>query len=166
VKKIPFSIKDVRLMEVRGPWQTKSRGNLMVLSSFSNNEVDWKEFFKWDERELKNIPDIRGLRYYIVKDLPKDKVGGGEFHKIRQEVIFATHGSVKWECEDLLGNRKITILTSQNGIWIPPFMLHKYKALVEGTELAVVANTTFDPKNPLTHDTFSISEFQKLAEHH
>ena len=160
MKKIPFSIKDVKLMEVRGPWQTKSRGNLMVL--FSSNEVDLKKFFKWDEIELKKTPDIRGLRIYVVKDLPKRKIGGREFHKIRQEVVFATKGAVQWTCEDLYGNTQTEVLTFQNGILIPPFVLHTYKVLIEGTELTVVANTTFDPEDSQTHDTFSAAEFREI----
>ena len=154
-------VQDIKVMNVLGPWQTKSRGNLMVLFSLSQT-INLQEFFKWDKRELENIPDIRGLRYYIVKDLPKGEIGGVEFHKVRQELVFATKGAVKWKCEDLYGNQKNTILTSQNGIWLPHFILHTYEVLVEGTELAVVANTTFDPEDSQTHDTFSSSEFQKL----
>ncbi len=51
---------------------------------------------------------------------------------------------------------------SQNGIWLPHFILHTYEVLVEGTELAVVANTTFDPEDSQTHDTFSAAEFREI----
>jgi len=163
--KTHFSIKDVQEIETRGPWRTKSEGNLMVLFSFPY-EIDMKRFLRWDDKELKNIPDIRGLRYYSVRSLPKGQVGGGEFHRIRQEIVFATEGSVQWECEDLSGKKKITILAPQNGIWLSPFILHSYKVLEEGTGLAVIANTTFDPENTKTHDTFSLSEFQKLQKEH
>jgi len=158
---VPFSIKDVRMLKTGGPWRTKSNGILRVRFSFPE-EAELQELLRWNNEETKNIPNIRGLRYYSVEDLHEGEIGGKEFHKVRQEMIFVTKGSVLWRCKDLYGNIKINVLTPKNGIWMPPFILHTYEVLEEGTGLAVIANTTFDPENPATHDTFSFSEFQKL----
>jgi len=161
MKKIIPLIKDIREIKTKGPWKTKSDGDLMIAFALSLKN-DLQKFFKYDTREMKKIPDIRGLRCYTINNLSKNKIGGGEFHRLRQEIVFALEGSVRWECEDLHGQKIDIILNSQNGVWIPPFILHSYQVLEEGSKLVAIANTLFDHNDPQTHDTFSSSEFQKL----
>jgi len=160
--KIPL-IKDIQEIKAKGPWKTKSDGDLMVAFALSD-KIDLPKFFKYNHQEMKNIPDIRGLRCYTVRNLSKDQIGGGEFHRLRQEIVFALEGSVQWECEDIMGNKKIITITTQNGFWLPPFILHSYVVLEEGSGMGAIANTIFDPKYPQTHDTFPLEEFRQLQE--
>jgi len=60
-----------------------------------------EKYFKYES----NIdPDIRGLRVYMITGLKKGNRGGGEFHKIRQEIVCCLHGLVNWEFRDLNNN--------------------------------------------------------------
>lgn len=116
-----------------------------------------------NREELNKIPeDIRGLRSYSVRGLPKDKIGGTEFHRIREELVFGLEGRVLWKCEDIYGGRREFELSSQKGVWVPPFVLHTYHTLEENSGLLVLANTLFNPDDPRTHDTYSREEFRKL----
>ena len=69
---------------------------------------------------------------------------------------------LKWECEDIYRNKTEFILTQENGIWMPPFILHTYEVLENNSGLFVVANTLFVPDDPRTHDTFSADKFREL----
>jgi len=155
------SINDVKKIATRGPWRTKSNGQLMVL--FALSEIDLQSYFSYDQKELAQIPqDIRGLRSYTVRDLPQSEVGGGEFHRIRKEMVFGLEGSVKWQCEDLFGNKTETIITPNVGIYLPPYILHTYEVIEDKSGLLVIANTLFDPDDSRTHDTYSQKEFIEL----
>jgi hypothetical protein len=153
-------VKDIIKLEVKGPWKTKSEAYLSVLFALPYPIV--QSFFDYDQNELQNIPmDIRGLRSYSVKNVLSGKIGGGEFHRVRNEILFATSGIVKVSCVDLTGDKNEFIVDQSYGLYIPPFIMHTYEA-IETADLLVIANTLFDPADPLTHDTFGWDVFNKL----
>ena len=155
-----WTVHDVRNLPVRGPWDTKSGGHLHVLFALPLGTVQ-ERHFNYRPEELKDIPDIRGLRIYTVGDLSKGKIGGNEWHRIREEMVFVLKGSVRWMCEDAIGGKTETILDRTVGVWMPPYILHTYEVLEDDSELLVVANTLYNHDDPLTHDTFSLDEFRK-----
>lgn len=159
------TIADIQVFDSRGPWQTKSDGQLNVLFAINYQDLQQK-YFHYEDSELNKIPrDIRGLRSYRVSGLRTGVVGAHEWHRVRKEIVIVTQGSIKWICEDTQGSKTEYILDSTRGIWTPPFILHTYEALEDDTELLVIANTLFFPDEPTTHDTFSPSDFYKIREH-
>lgn len=143
-------------------FKTKSGGTLAVLFALPFDLV--KNFFVYDPEELVKIPkDIRGLRSYQVNNLPLGQVGGTEFHRIRQEIVFGLKGLVYWECKDLFGKIRKFVLTPKNGIYIPPSILHTYYVEEDGSALGIVCNTLFPiPADPSTNDTYPQEEFESL----
>lgn len=127
-----------------------------------------QSFFSYDEEELQRVPkDIRGLRNYRVENLPEGQVGGTEFHRVRKEIVIGVAGQVRWECEDLYGNKREFILTPENGVWMPPLILHTYFVEENESGLAIVCNTLFPlPAHPATNDTYSLEEFRKYQENY
>jgi hypothetical protein len=158
----PVGIEYIMEIEARGPWKTKSDAELKVLFAMPYEKL--LEFLKYDENELRQLPEnIRGLRSYSVKGLRKGSLGGMEFHRIRKELLFGLEGVVDVECEDVYENKRRFRLDSQNGIYIPSFILHTYETIEDGGIL-VVANTLFNPEDKRTHDTYSQIIFRKLQE--
>jgi len=145
-------VDEVRTYMSRGNWATKSGGVLSVMLVAPYPFP--KKFFKYNNEELKKTGDIRGMRVYTVRDIPEGMIGGKEFHRVRQEIVFATKGRIKWMCKDMFGNKREFVLTP-NGVcvYVPPFILHTYEALEE-SDLVVIANTLFDPNNKKTQDTY------------
>lgn len=155
-------VEDVKDIERTGPWDTKSGGVLSVLFALPFDDLQ-NRYFHYEPSELAKLTgDIRGLRSYAVVGIPVASVGANEWHRVRNELVFATRGSFRWTSEDLYGNKKESILDSKNGVWVPPYILHTYEAIEDLSALVVVANTLFIPDLPETHDTYSKSEFQKL----
>jgi len=161
--KNPVRINDVGNFLVKGPWPTKSGGLLNVLFALPVLEIR-NRFFQYDEKELDRIPvDIRGLRVYTVRGLPKGGIGGGEFHRVRSEIIICLAGRVIFGLEDLFGGKLIFPLNATtNVMYIPPFILHTYCTAEENSSLLVIANTLFEPDIPQTHDTYSEEEFRRI----
>ena len=158
------TVSDVRILESRGPWNTKSGGTLNVAVALPLAEVQ-SRYFRYEPRELERVPlDIRGLRIYTVDNLPKGGIGGNEWHRIREEMVFGIAGSLRWICEDLAGNKKELIINGRMGVWMPPFILHTCEVLEEGSGFLVIANTLFVPDDPTTHDTYSLETFRELQE--
>ncbi|MBI2024803.1 MAG: WxcM-like domain-containing protein [Candidatus Harrisonbacteria bacterium] len=156
------TIFNVRGIRARGPWKTKSSGKLNVLFAMPLAEVR-DRFLHYRDTEISKIPnDICGLRAYTVNDLSKGKIGGTEWHRIREEIVFTINGLVQWTCVDLFGARRDFIVSVGNGIWIPPFILHTYEVLEKNSRLLVIANTLFDPDDHRTHDTYSPKKFREL----
>ena len=143
---------------------TKSGGLLSIAFALPVDLV--QNFFSYNQEELRIVPkDIRGLRSYRVENLPEGQVGGTEFHRLRKEIVMGIAGRVRWECEDLYGEKREFILTPGNGVWMPPFILHTYFTEENRSGLMVVCNTLFPlPANPATNDTSSVEEFRKLQE--
>ncbi len=149
------TVEQVHLIEARGPWLTKSGGDLMVSLALPLEQISMG-FLNYDLEELSRIPeDIRGLRIYTVRGLSTGRIGGTEFHRIRQEYIQVLEGATSWEFEDLYGEKSTCILQGARSVYIPPFILHTYQVLEEGSGITVLANTLFNPENPATQDTYS-----------
>ncbi len=159
------SVDQLKRLNSRGPWATKSGGKLGVLFGIDFDEIQ-EVFFKYREEELRKIPvDVRGLRSYVVSDLPAGTIGANEWHKLRHELVCAVKGSVRWVCEDVYGSTNEFILEEgKEGIWVQPYILHTYQALSDKASLLVIANTLFIPDNPQTHDTYSAQEYIELQQ--
>ena len=156
------TVNDVQIIEASGPWNTKSGGKLSVVFAMPLATVQ-DRFLHYEAAELGRVPcDIRGLRAYTVRDLPNGRIGGTEWHRIREEMVFALDGSVRWMCEDLLGGQRDFTLDIDVGVWMPPFILHTYEVKEERSGLFVIANTLFVPDDPRTHDTYSMETFREL----
>lgn len=155
------TVADIETFPVRGPWVTKSGGALDVLCALPFADV--QQYLTYDDAELARVPqDIRGLRLYHVRDLPSQSIGGMEFHRVRVEIAIGLVGCERWEFEDLHGGTRSVDLTSELGVRFPPFILHTYMVLAEGSGHLVVANTLFDPDDPRTHDTYPLETFREL----
>jgi dTDP-4-dehydrorhamnose 3,5-epimerase-like enzyme len=156
------NVDEVHTLQRTGPWETKSGGQLNVLFDIQLEDLR-SHYFNYEKLELdKIIHDIRGLRSYQVDNLQAGAIGAQEWHRIRNELVFVTKGSIKWTCEDIYGQKLEFILNKDIGIWVPPFILHTYESLQDNSTLLVVANTLYLPDEPTTHDTFSASDFTNL----
>jgi hypothetical protein len=154
------TLKDVRLLPSRGPWKTKSGGALMQHLQLNWAEVQ-RHVFQYPSGESHN-PDIRGLRIYTVMEIPRGTIGAREFHRVRTEIVFPIHGTFRWTCTDMHGERKDFRLDGQHAILVPPFILHEYESLKKDGALVVLATTTFEPNEPSTHDSYSVEAFTSL----
>lgn len=153
------TIDDIKVLKPRGPWASKSGGQLNVLFNMNRDEVE--SFLDYDNSSFADVAqDIRGLRTYTVSDIPKDSIGGKEWHMVRTEFLHALSGAVVLECVDLDGKEIEHILDGAHSVIIPPRILHTYQALRDKTCLQVVANTLFLPEDPMTHDTYSVDTFK------
>jgi hypothetical protein len=158
----PATISDIEVYTPKGPWGTKSGGNLFVLAALSAKRLK-EGFFRYDPRELAEIPeDIRGLRLYSVQNLLKGRIGGGEFHRIRREILFCLEGEVLWTCNDLFGGETGALLRQNEGILVPSFILHSYRVKKGKASLLVIANTLFNPADTGTYDTYSAEIFAEM----
>jgi mannose-6-phosphate isomerase-like protein (cupin superfamily) len=156
----PPAIKDVKEIKSKGPWETRSKAELRVLFSIPHDNL--LKFLRYDQNELRQLPeDVRGLRSYSVTGIKKGNKGSTEFHRIRKELLFGLDGAFNIECEDVYGNKRDFRVSSNNGIYIPSFVLHNYESIEDGRLFAVV-NTLFNPDDPRTHDTYSKEIFRKL----
>ena len=156
---VPKSVAQIGVFPNEGPWKSKSGGELNVLFARHLSFITGL-FFEYDADELEKIPrDIRGLRMYRVDNIPKDGIGGNEFHRIRQEIIIPIKGRLIYECEDLFGQKRNFNLTPETSIWLPPLVMHSYKALEDDNAIIIVANTLYDPGDKETWDTYSLKEF-------
>ncbi len=152
------TISDIKTYQVTGPFRTKSDADLSVKIKLELPYIN-EQFFTYSEvcRE-----DIKGLRLYVLDGLAKDKIGGHEFHKERQEIVSLGRGSVHWVFEDMRGGVFEYTQTASESIHIPPTILHTYTVLENDTQLFVLANTLFVPEDKDTHDTYGLLEFETL----
>lgn len=151
-------VGQVKILKPRGDWRSKSGGRIKLLFSFSSKIRN--QFFSYNNREAaKLLRDIRGFRSYVVKDLRCGGIGGKEFHRLRNELVFVIAGRVRWDLEDLHGRKKIVLLKELEGIWIPPFILHTYRVLKPNTILMSIASTRYHSR---ASDTYPRSRFSKL----
>ncbi len=159
--KNPPTVEEIQVFEPLGKFPTKSDTDLIVLFELPLTTFP-THFFKYDTNELEKASqkDIRGLRQYNVRELLKDKIGGTEFHRVRQEIISWSEGKLTWTFEDLFGNTKEMTMDKPGGVYLPPFILHTYQPLVDNSGLWVLANTLFIEKKPF--DTFQEPIFRQL----
>jgi hypothetical protein len=148
-----------------GPWRSKTGGLLSVPFALSHAQA--MDIFDYDHAELDRLPrDIRGLRMFVLEDMPAGGIGCGEFHRIRIEIVFTVKGRVRWICEDLYGGRKEFISSRDCILRVPPFILHTIESLEQDSSVVVIANTLFDADDPRTHDSYPATEFRALQEHY
>lgn len=164
----PFpTVSDIRVFEAGGPWKTKSGGNFAIQFGAPGISLQMiTEYFQYKVEDIPRQKDVKGFRIYTVRDLPAGTIGGIEWHRVRQEMVFALDGRVEWVCEDVFGNSREFVLNGKTGIWMPPFILHTYKAQVPESGLLVIANTLFYPEDTATHDTYSTEVFRVLQSEH
>ncbi len=160
-----YGVEDIRIIETKGPWDTKSGGTLNVLFALTRTELD--TFLDTSNPEFDEVTqtsgyDIRGLRSYSVSDIPKDSIGANEWHRARTECIIALSGSALWHCIDFSGKECDIVLDGTNAVITPPGILHTYTALDESTRLQVICNTLFIPEVSVTHDTYLKEMFDEL----
>lgn len=161
----PPTVEDIREFRMTGPWPSKSGGFLSV--PFMLSHAQTMEIFNYDPEELERIPrDIRGLRMFMLEDMPTGGIGGGEFHRIRIEIAFTMKGRVRWFCEDVYGGRKEFLPPRDCILYFPPFILHTIEALEPDSAIAVVANTVYDKDDADTHDTYTAAQFRGLQAHY
>lgn len=161
-EKLP-SVNDIIVTQCGGAWETKSGGILNVLYKIDYSIVE--KLLTYDEAEL-SVPDqdIRGLRSYRVHSVPKGAIGANEWHKIRNELVFAPEGSFLWTCEDTYGDTREFTLDGNSAVFTPHHILHRYESLKDGSTISVLANTLFDPNDPSTHDSYSLEIFRKIQQ--
>ncbi len=157
-----YSLRSVKELTPTGPWVTKSQAELSVPLSLDVSSAMY-HFLRFDARHQKD-PDIRGLRMYRVSGIPEGTIGGTEFHRQRQEMVWCIRGKIKWVCEDIYGATKEYILEDGKGVWMPPFILHTYTALHPDSDLLILCNTTFNAQDPRTHDTWPTDVFEELQQ--
>jgi hypothetical protein len=159
------SIDDIKIVETRGPWASKSGGELNVLMALPQEVVaEFLDYYHpgFDTVQQRTGKNIRGLRVYNVNGIPKDSIGAMEWHDIRTECVVALGGSAVWQCVDFDGKETEVVLDGKTSVIVPPGILHTYIALEDNTRLQVICNTLFDPEDPLTHDTYSKELFTRL----
>lgn len=161
-------VNDIVSLQTKGPWQSKSGGELSVLLSLTKDQAT--KFLNYDNPEFATVAeksgtDIRGLRVYNVSAIPNGRIGANEFHLARTELVSALSGKALWRCEDVYGDVKEFTIDSATSLIVPYGILHTYTALEDDTRLQVICNTLFDPENPGTHDSYSAEDFRKLQAH-
>ena len=159
------TIDTIRLIDTKGPWESKSGGKLSVLMAL--DAKDMAEFLNFSSTAFDDIQaetgvNIRGIRIYNVSDIAKGSVGANEFHMARTEIVSVLSGAALWRCEDIFGNVKEFTLDATQSLVVPYGILHTYTALEDNTRLQVLCNTLFEPEIAGTHDSFLLEEFKKL----
>ena len=161
-EKLP-SVNDIIATPCGGSWETKSGGTLNVLYKIDFAIV--QKLLTYDDAELAvTNQDIRGLRSYRVRSVPGGAIGANEWHKIRNELVFASEGSFLWSCEDTYGEVREFTLDGSSAVYTPHHILHRYKSLEGGSTISVLANTLFDPNDPSTHDSYSLGQFRQAQQ--
>jgi len=144
-----------------GPWKTKAGGILVAPINLTSDQSQC--FLQIPPAELADNPKLHpGLRVYFQWGLKPGSLGGGEFHRGRQEMIIVITGLVSWEAEDLDGKKKNILLKPGMAILVPPYIMHSYFVL-EDAILEAITNTGFDPEGgEQGKDTYSLKEFRTL----
>ncbi len=163
------TVDDIRIIETRGPWPSKSGGFLNVLFQLGREDLEF--FLGFDNPAFTEVEeatgvDIRGLRIYGVKDIPAGSVGANEMHFARNELVSAIAGCALWTCEDLDGNKRTITLDAKTSVISPAGLFHTYRATEDGTRLQVVCNTLFNPDDPRTQDSHGEERFRELQRIH
>ena len=105
------SIDEVMKIVGEGLFASKSGGTMNVPLNLPIDVIN-RDLLTWDETCVgAEKKDIRGLRVYTMANIPTDKPGAMEMHRVRREMIYTTRGRVLWTLEDLYGD-KVEIETS------------------------------------------------------
>ncbi len=158
-------VSDAFLLETRGPWQSKSGGELSVLFSLDLEQLTNFQNYSnlaFDDIANNTSTDIRGLRVYNVENIPNGSTGANEFHLARTELINVLTGKCLWRLEDVYGDVKEFTIDRTQSLIIPAGIFHTYTALEDNTRLQVVCNTLFIPEDTGTHDSYLVEEFRQL----
>lgn len=157
-------LEQVQSIAGEGPYSTKAKATLWKLLELTP-EVCAEDFLQWQHpANAASEPNIRGFRLYTVLEQAADSIGGTEFHRQRQEMVYGVAGEFEWVCEDLRGNRSTHTIKPGTGVWMPPFILHTFTARVSGSGLLVACNTRYNASDPSTFDTFSAEVFASLQQ--
>lgn len=152
------SVNDIIVVNCKGEWPSKSGGLLHVLYKLDYSLVE--KLLEYDPVEISEIDrDIRGLRSYCVKNIPKGALGANEWHKVRNELVFALSGRLRWVCVDTQGSTREFILDGETAVFTPHHIIHTYEALDEDSAIGVLTNTLYFPDDSTTHDTYPIDKF-------
>lgn len=159
-------VADVRVIETKGPWESKSGGHLNVRLAIPHEE--FMAITSYDNAAIDAIKaesgfDIRGFRVYTVSDIPLGAEGANEWHRVRTEIVTVNRGSILWTCIDSSGEEREFEIDENVAVITPPGILHRYRSLAEGTQIQVMCNTLFFPDSPSTHDTFGPEPFTNYA---
>lgn len=155
------TVDQIKTIEIRGPWASKSGGDLNVLFNLPQDELE--AFLDYNNPEFDNMPgNMRGFRSYKVSNVPKGSIGAKECHLARNELVFAGKGSFSWKCVDLNGGEKTFVLDGNTAVLTLSGLYHVYEALEDDSTIQVICNTGFDPDNPATHDSYGETEFFEL----
>ena len=159
----PPSVDDMREFRATGPWPSKSGGVLNVPVALPHLEA--MRFFEHDPEELARIPiDIRGLRAWVVSDIPAGGISGNQFHRVRTEIAFVVKGKVSWRFEDLYGGSRVIAWSPDLALLMPPFVKHMLVAEESGSAVVTLANTLYIPDDPRTHDTYRADLFYAMRD--
>lgn len=112
------SVHEIQVIGAKGAWSSKSGGVLEVSLALPRTALE--KFLDFDNPDFDEVPsDIRGLRTYIVRDIPMGSVGAKEWHKIRTEYMTALAGRARVKCVDFSGEARDFILDGKSSIIIP-----------------------------------------------
>lgn len=156
------TVSDMYAIEPGQTFTSKSGGTLTV--PFKMSPEAMARFLQQDSDETIGLPDIRGFRIYKVSGIKKGAIGGIHFHRIRTQILTASKGSFRWECEDVYGDTRTFELQEGYGIYMPPYIFDRYTALEEDSEVTVICNTLFNPDDERTHDTFDEPAFRAVQD--
>jgi len=190
VFEMPLSVEHALVYDCAGPWKTKADAQLRVAIAMpfhrnGNHPRDFfppaniyaDEFFEVDRREERLLMgkvrethpgaghSIKGNRFYYQTGLQKGKKLGGEFHRLRKEIIFPMQGSLNAEIEDIYGGKKEFELNTGSALYLPPFLLHSFE-VQEDCILGISSNTMFilhdGEEEIFVPDTYSRESFKEL----
>ncbi len=162
----PHSVNDAVVYDSnRGPWPTRSDGLLSVM--FALDQDTLTHIMQPDPHELSLVPNLRlGVRIFHLSNLAPGRIGGQHFHRVKEEIIVLTEGSVEYLLEDVYGGQRVVLMDGlTRGLYIPSFIRHTY-TVRDSAKLLGVSNTLYDPEDKSTYDTFGDETFQMLRRHY
>lgn len=161
----PASVEEIYCWPHKGPWASKSGGDLWLLAQFGLQT--FQNFFNYDPVELARFPvDIRGYRQYIVDGIPTGSLGGQHFHRVRQSLVQVLSGRILFRFEDVYGNKRSVVLEPNIILLIPPFMYVTYEAAWAGSIFSMTVNTLYLEGRHLhgCRDQYTEREFRELQQ--
>lgn len=147
--KLP-SVDDAQIIRAGGPWTTRAGAKLYLRINLTNEQLAERFRFSHDSElraleEESGLPrrDILGMRQYLQTGFDPGADGGGEFHRFRSEILLGLQGRVEVDLEDVYGKKKTVVLTASRAVLVPPFILHTFRSLQQGSMFRVHCNTVW-----------------------